>query len=256
MIPIEFGGHRFSGPGAWSDLTPKWYRQWVRWQRKGAPHVGLYALLRIWYKLKKKHLDLLDDDQRAVLVDTLFSFLSERPSHWMQPRLRVWLRRYRGPGDRLQHLTFGEFMFAESARSGIGETPTNEQMAELAAALYRPYQAGAQGERSALDKGAFDRQIKRFSYLSTDTLQGVLINYYGCHDQLVARFENLYPKTKTESSEEGGSWLDVGLNLARQTGALGTFNQLEQTNVYLVLSVLDSVMREQAELKENMKSHE
>jgi hypothetical protein len=259
MIPVEFGGYAFSGPGGWADLTPKRYRYWVRWQRTGAQHVGLYALLKLWFRMKTKHLQLLDDDQRATLVDTVFGFLSERPSHWLQPRIRIGWRRYQGPGDRLQYLTFGEFMFAESARQSFSEEPTPEQTAELAAAIYRPYDSKREGGRSAFDGVTYDQQIRRFGRLPIDVLHGILINYYGCHDQLVTRFEHLYSKRKVESSDGSGSstgWLDVGLNLARQTGALGSFHELERTNVYLVLTVLDNVMKEQAELDEKMRSND
>jgi|GEM_PF-6143704 len=225
MNEIEFGGKKFTGPDSWEKMKAAQYLQWVRWQLSGAAHVGLYALLKLWFKLKSGDLRLLDDDQRATLVDTVFAFMSERPTHWMLPRVNILLREYRGPGDRLQYLTFGEYMFAESVRKSIDGMPTHEQMAELAASIYRPYDSKREGKRAAFDAATYDDQIRRFERLSKEVLHGILINYYGCQDQLVTRFEHLYKGSSSESGS-GGTWLDVGLNLARQTTALGSFHEL------------------------------
>lgn len=244
---VKLGKWTFKGPKSWEQLSPKQYLQWVRWHLLGAPDNGLHVLLRLWFGIRYRHLRRLQGEQRIFLFDEVFAWLSQRPDQWMLPRLRVFLHRYRGPGNRLEHLSFGEFVYAESTRSGLDEQPTKAQLAELAAALYRPYQPGAAGQRLGFNRASLDSQIKRFGWIPMETLEGIRINYFGCIDQLSPRFPFVYPKS-SGGGEEPCSWLDVGLSLARQTGALGTFHQMEETNVYLVLSVLNDVLREQAEL--------
>jgi hypothetical protein len=75
---------------------------------------------------------------------------------------------------------------------------------------------------------------------------GILMNFEGCLDRFPEQYPNLYDNP---SGEEGGTWLDTGINLARSTPALGTFNELERQNLDLVLRMLDAIMKEQKELK-------
>lgn len=242
VITVDGRPHHFLGPGDWADLTPTQYLEWCRSLNVEAG-TGQFALLQRWYGLRYRDVRLLDDEQKVQLLAVL-DWTHERPSRWMIPTLGSRLGYFDGPGDRLAALTFGEFMFAEAARAA-------NLRAELAGALYHP----RSNERAFSERGINERGT-RFAKLPAEMLEGILINYLGCLDIIGERFRRVFPLPKTGDDEElnlgsdsSSNWLDIALGLARQTGALGTFQQLQQTNLFLVLPVLEQLLKEQAELQ-------
>ncbi|RYC69748.1 hypothetical protein [Spirosoma sordidisoli] len=256
MNVVVIGQHTFRGPASWDELTPRHFLQLLNWRVKlGGEPAGRWVLLQLWYGIRYRHTRLLDDDQRAWLISYL-DFLDERPERWMLPCLRVRLRRYIGPGDGLQHLTFAEFMHAEAARKRYEADGQPADLAELVAALYRPkarfFETAGDGARTLFDRRTLDTQTADMATLPGAVQLGVLMNYMGCLDRFPDQFEYLF-KPSDQGGQEGGSWLDVGISLARQTGALGTFAQLEQSNLYLVLTMLDALMKENEQLKAKLQ---
>lgn len=252
MHVIIIGKQKFTGPSAWEQITPRHYLQLLNWRIKlGGDPAGRYALLQLWFGIRYRTWRLLSDDQRVELV-SLLDFLDTRPERWLLPKLRVNTRRYIGPGDGLDHLTFGEFMHAQAARDRYRESGNLHHLAELMASLYRPkayvWQPMGDANRRLFDTRKLESQTARMALLPVSVHQGILFNYEGCLDRFPDQFEYLFPK-RNSGNGEGGTWLDVGLNLARQTSALGTFRELENTNLFLVLTMLDSLMKENEALK-------
>ena len=88
---------------------------------------------------------------------------------------------------------------------------------------------------------------------SPSVIAGTHYNYVGARTELIRLFPRIFTPASGEGDSSSNTWLDVGLSLARQTGALGTYAQLEQTNVYLVLTTLQALIEEADKLK---ASHE
>lgn len=235
IITVNGQNMTFLGPESWEEVTPRMYRQWLRsLDQEG----GEFALMQIWFGLRYIHMRWLDEEQRLALVNAI-AFTNARPRKWMLPHLQNPLAgRLYGPGSALEHLTFGEFMAAETARQ-------QEDTAMLGAVLYAP--AG----KRRFDPAAIERRLGRFTRQHKADLNSILINYLGCMDALAERFRFVFRPGNGEGA--AGSWLDIGLSLARQTNALGTYTDLESTNIYLVLPVLDAILKEQAELEKKMR---
>lgn len=256
MNVIVIGKKTFVGPAGWEHITPRHFLQLLNWRvRFGSEPAGKFVLLQLWYGIRYRHARLLDDDQRTELLSVL-DFLDERPELWILPKLTLKARSYVGPGDGLEHLTFGEFMRAQSARDKFMAKGETLHLSELVAALYRPkalfWQPAGEAKRRLFDVRRYERQALAMLQLPPAVLQGVLLNYEGCLD----RFPEQYPYLFGSASEgEGGSsWLDVGLSLARQTASLGTFYELERSDLFLVLTTLDALMKENAELKAKLEA--
>lgn len=254
MNSVVIGLKPFSGPEGYHELTPEQYWQAMNWRvRLGSDPAGRFGLLHTWYKIRYRHLSRLDDEQRLALL-SLLDFLDTRPERWMTPRVRVGAGLYVGPGDGLELLSFGEFIRAEAARTRYLNGEDRGDLAALAAALYRPralpLQVYTEGGRRPFDDRHYQAQCQRFERLDDATLQGILFNYQGCLDTYPDQFKHLFSGKKSEQNDDH-TWLDVGLSMARQTSALGNFTQLEAQNLYLVLTSLDAMMREAAELKAN-----
>jgi hypothetical protein len=229
-MTLRSGEHRvFRGPGSWEELTPDQYRQWARAVQLGNGDADAYALLMVWYGLRFRTLWQLEAEQRLQLLAVL-EFTQHRPTRWMIPIIHQEGIPFVGPGDRLGNLTFGQFMFAESARQ-------QENYLELVWALYKPRWRWAWTTLKTVDSA---------------TLDAVRINYLGCIEQLASRFPRVFRPARKGENQTGGSWLDIGLSLARSTNALGTFQELEKANLYLVLPVLESLLQEQAEAEKKL----
>ncbi|MFD1143040.1 hypothetical protein ACFQ4C_18075 [Larkinella insperata] len=245
---------QLTGPNTWEEVTPKQWLQWVRWQMGfGGADSAIFLLLQLWYGFTPAMIRRFSEDQKVQLL-ALLDWSNSRPSRWMLPNFRTRLgRQYVGPGDQLQHLSFGEFIFAEAARSRYLDTNIRADLVELTAVLYRasawPWQKKIDGARTAFDRSTLDSACKALDKLPDAIHQATLINYLGCVDVLPTQFPNLFEPPKKTSTESGGTWLDVGLNLARQSSVFGTYHQLESTNLYLVLSTLDTMQREAKELE-------
>ena len=259
MNVVVLGKRKFIGPSSWEEITPKHFLQLLNWRvQLGGEPAGRFVLLQLWYGIRYRDFRLLSDDDRVFLLSHL-DFLDQRPERWMLPQLRVNTRLYVGPGDGLEQLTFAEFMYAQAARDRFMATGLISNLSDLAAALYRSkaifWQKAGDAQRSLFDSRRYDLESRNMSRLPETVLQGILMNYEGCLDRFPEQFEYLF-KSSSESESEGGTWLDVGLGLARQTGALGTFAELERSNLFLVLTMLDAIMKENAELKAKLDKHD
>ncbi|MEZ0485441.1 hypothetical protein [Fibrella aquatica] len=235
-------------PACWEDLTPKQWGQVERVLHRQTEHYA-YALLMLWSGLTLSHLEALTTDQKLHLLE-LLRWLDTPPTKWMRGRVRVRFRRFWGPGDGLENLTFGGFLFAEAALSEYtGGNP--ESLYDLVAAVdvSRSWKFSFDGPPDFNSKllPKIAGLVKK--HWAGSMIAGTHYNYVGARTELIRLFPRIF--TPSEAGSGSSTWLDVGLSLARQTGALGTYAQLEQTNVYLVLTTLQALIEEADKLNES-----
>ena len=256
MNVIAIGARKFCGPAGWDELTARQFVQLLNWRVKmGSDPAGRFVLLQLWYGIRYRHVRALSDDDRVDLLAVL-DFIETLPERWMLPELTVNTRRWIGPGDGLANLTFGEFLRAQPARERLAETGGHKELVKLATALYRPralfFQKRGDAHRQLFDQKDFESQCAQLSGLPESVLAGIVMNYDGCLAKFPEQYKNLYSGTKSGS---GGSWLDVGLSLARQTASLGNFYDLERSDLFLVLTTLDALIKENVELKAKLEAN-
>lgn len=255
MHVIHIGQGRFAGPASWDEITPRQFRQYLNWLASGADIAGMFTLLQLWYGIRYRHSRLLDDDQRTDLLAVL-DWITTPPSRWMLPRLRVGFDQIIGPGNDLEYLTFGEFMYAQAAFDRYLDDNDVTHLPELIAALYRyrarPWQIAGYAQRQPFDPRKHERTTRQMRSLPLAIQLGIVLNFQGCLETFPAQFPCLF-SGKGSAGDGSYTWLDVGLSLARQTSALGTFAQMESTNLFLVLTSLDAIMSEQKTMADRLK---
>lgn len=240
------GPKYFTGPAGWDEITPDQYLHWVRWQTDmaGDPAVRFFLLVH-WFGVPRYLIDHMTPEHQSDLLACL-DWSQQVPDRWMLPELHMRANRWIGPGDRLGWLTFGEYMFADAAARA-------KDYPRLAAALYRPvrrlYMPAGEWSRSDFNDKRLDDQARHFARLSPEILHGIYINYLGATEHFAQLFPRLCRPAKSES-DTGAGWLDVGLSLARQTQALGSFRDIEKTSLFVVMTTLEAILEEQEKLSE------
>lgn len=274
----------FRGPSSWNELTPKEYLTALRflWNYSGQLAYGL-VLLATLYKVPLQIIDTLDEEETAIELERLRFLFGNELNKWILKKLgpdsykKKWFlpysfaRKYHGPDDQLSSLTFAEFMHAENYFSKYDLTKNEQFLNGLIAILYRPKASKQQflvsgDHRTAFNPNDVAKRSNKLSRLENDVKQAILFNYAAVRLHFASLFPNVFEtpdqdqsQATKENREQTGSWLDIGLSLARKERALGDFKDLEKTNVYLVLKVLDSVIKEykeQQEYLERIKKHD
>lgn len=164
-----------------------------------------------------------------------------------------------GPSDTLGNICFGELMFADLSLKKYKETKAELHLENLVAILFRPG-GDAQFEltgdkREPFNKSLVDIRRKRnFEKITQVQKQAVLINYIGCRELMSKSFKHVFPQAEPEAEpvKSTETWLDVAIQLARKENALGTIKDVEITNAWLVLKVLDKVIMESKEMQAEM----
>lgn len=276
-LSIRGQRHRFSGPSCYSELTA---RQAVGILRlKGLvlqePHYQFVAL-KLLYGIKfhqqrwlfdrlflkarglspedidrtlsmgQDLLDLLlwigEPDTRAsypVRRFRLYDFQFGTPRIWLG-RLLHW-RYYYGPSAGLTELSFGEFMFADQAfRAG--------DQAALAALLYRP-----RGE--AFDRHSADSRTRLFRRADPALLALIEQNFMDSLQLLARYFTNVFSKSEQTATGQpvkaGSQWLQIAINMAKLD--VTKIRDIEESNLYLALKVLDEQIRQAEELEQSLQ---
>ncbi|RYC69819.1 MULTISPECIES: hypothetical protein [Spirosoma] len=268
----------FSGPSGWAELSEQQAIQMTRVRLSIQDHQErVFVALRVLYGMKPRDQRWLFDaaflrrqglSPEAIdltlsiggqLLDTL-AWIGEPDARF--PRRfrvydfqfgtpRVWLGRlgnrqiFSGPAEALSDCTFEDFMFAEKAfRSN------NRPL--LAAVLCRPLGKG----RPALDKDRVANYVSRFARLDPALLERFYFGFGSSLLVLKRHFPQVFDPPGGSSTNSGkptsGSWLDVAINMAKLD--VTKIRDIEQTNLYLALKVLNEQIRQADEMKQQLEA--
>ncbi|MCX6216491.1 hypothetical protein [Spirosoma sp.] len=281
---------RFEGPSGWDKLSPAQAVALMRFRYRvaGEPQT-IFPVLALIYGFTKEHQRWLFDERflrrknipeetrfqalqyGQALIDSirwigesqpgpsfLVSQFSQFSYRYGTPRVllrRLFDRqRYYAPREGLSSSTFEEFMYAEKAYK-------DKNFALLTAILYRPATSEKQktGDiRLPLDKHTVEKRAKRFERLEPALIALVVAHYEACQQNLQRAFPRVFPKQlilegqqPPKPQKNAGNWLDVALGLAKLD--VTKISQIEQTNLYLALKVLDEQIRQADELEKELE---
>jgi hypothetical protein len=257
----------FTGPGNWEELSKEQFLAAINSKIKiESEFEQAIVLAQIFFDIPLKMVKQLTTVQ-AIQLAGVVNFLYEAQitlSKWHLPFIfRIGKPTLAGPTDRLGNLSFGELMFADLAVSEYQKTKNVAVLDKLIVILYREKnndlyeQSGDYREK--FNKNLVAQRLKDLGEIAEEKRQAVLINYIGCRELMSKSFKNVFPERKTEEAPAASkeTWLDVAIQLARKEKALGTIKEVEETNAWLVLKVLDKVIQESEELQaelDKMKS--
>lgn len=253
----------FKGPASWADLSKAQFML-VMNTKATLNDVFKQAILLVQLlfgiPLKSmKELNAIQAIQVAGVVNFLFEGDQEM-SVWHVPKI---LRRMKeplyGPGNKLANITFAEFMFADICVENYLKTKDEKFLNQLIGVLFREgnqKQLEETGDiRFEFNKAKIDAVVLEAEKFSSAIKNAVLINYLGCKKALIKPLKNVFPDRKEQEVSQPGqsqSWLDVAIQLARKEHALGSLYEIEKSNAFLVLKVLDKVIAESIEMQEEL----
>lgn len=276
----------YSGPSCWQELTPRQAVVLIRFRERINQDLSiLFPVLELLYGIRLSQQKWLFDErflkrkklagtdryralsQGQALIDTLnwigqtepdadFLVNSFRLYDFQYGSARVLSvrllhpTRYHGPASGLENCTVGEFMYAEQAFLA-------GDLAQLAAILYRPARWWNRDEdvRRPFRVSQVDRRAARFRRLDPALLSLIYLHYAACQRELHRCFPNVFVKkdeiqASQPAKNPSATWLDVVINMAGLD--VTKVGQIEKTNLYLTLKVLDEKIRQADELEEQM----
>ncbi|MGB4776636.1 MAG: hypothetical protein WBP45_15770 [Daejeonella sp.] len=259
-----------TGPGSYDELSAQQLVIFMRAKRKEKdPFCQALVLVKLFFKIPATYIKKLNKIQ-AMQLASLVNFLYEpalKIEKWLISSIstRHWLKRnfFYGPADGLENICFAEFFYADDRFSKYQNTNDPVKLNELIGILYRKKDEVSNQDntgdiRIPFNKHTIEKNGLQVSGLNEDTKRAILLNYIGCRTLLAGYFKNLFPQVKedeekTDQPATNGSWLELAIQLARKERALGTFSEMELQNAYLVLKVLDKVIEEAEEMKEEIE---
>lgn len=270
--------HRFSGPSCWEELSAKQAIGLVRYLQGYMEQPALvFPLLQLIYSIKPRQARYLFDDAwlrswgfgkghihillqyGQSLINTLeWSHITRPGARFLVNSFRLYdfqygtwrvlfrrpfaRRQYWAPDEAMGDATFEEFMYADRAYEA-------RNLAQLAAVLYRPKQAG---KREAFDEQTLDARTKRFAQLDPTLLELIGGQFYAVKQELQYRFGFVFPTDPlTEVSDKKGSWLDVMIGMAKHDAT--KVEPIGKLNLYLAIKVLNDQLRQAKELEAELE---
>jgi len=255
----------YKGPDKWAELTKAQFMLVMNAKATlsdSFKQAILLVQLLFAVKLQSiKKLTTVQAIQLAGIVNFLFEGDQEMGA-WHVPKI---LRRMKeplyGPGNKLANITFAEFMFADICVENYLKTKDEKFLNQLIGVLFREGNEKQKFEtgdiRFEFNKAKIDAVVLEAEKFSQAIKNAVLINYLGCKKALIKPLKNVFPDRKEQQDEKPGqsqSWLDVAIQLARKEHALGSLYEIEKSNAFLVLKVLDKVIAESVEMQEELNS--
>lgn len=273
----------FSGPSNWDELSPTQAVALMRFRSRVAGQLAVvFPVLDLLYGFKPKQLRWLFDERflkksgidqpqqlRALelgqaLINALrWSGQTQPGPAFLVPCFRrfsfrygtlsvllnrlLHSRRFYAPEESLANLSFEEFMYAEKAYR-------DQDFALLAAILYRPKK---RRQRIAFDNETVNQRAAWFSELEPALLALIVLQYEACQQYLQKCFPLVFPKkitpeTSTQKADKpAGNWLEIAISMAKLD--VTKIRQIEQTNLYLALKVLDEQIRQAQELEDQLE---
>ena len=244
----------YTGAEKWGELTTPQFLAVMRAKSLlDDPFKQAVVLAQVLFDIPLELVQRLTTVQATQLAGVV-TFVFEGAVEIDQWHLTHLLRRGKsalyGPSETLGNICFGELMFADLYLRKYQKTKDLKDLDFLVAILYRE----GDGEnrlttgdtRNVFNKNLVEEQAKQLASIKEVTKQAVLVNYIGCRAVMAKSFPNVFPQRKVDEvvKESRETWLDVGIQLARKEHALGTIAEVEATNAWLVLKVLDKVIGE------------
>lgn len=250
--------HTYTGPKGWEEVsTAQLFLQLYRLSVIGLTvPAARFIALRLVYRMPERVSKLLfnpkQDMERHLLLgselmNTVRWIWDELPRRrWHLPALRVKWGRLHGPGDRLKHMTFGQFMFVERYFESTQEEGKNyaDDMRHLVACLYLP-------RKTAFDPETVSTRARWMATVPPDQQQAVRMNYLGLRYQLTLDFKEVFcapgdvPSAKPSATQAG--WLDVALDLAGED--IRKLHDYETTDLFVMMKVLQKAVLRAREMK-------
>lgn len=270
MTKLTINDQDYSGPSSWDELTTrKQYLKLFKLSRVAvsAPFARFLAL-KIIYGISKRvsklffdnrdripeEKDFLSPSDRAILLglqlmDTIQWIWDKLPlQKFHYQDIRIFGRKFNGPGDSFGEMKFGQYMFVERFFEALRKEGQDykQNLHLFLASLYR------RDNSAEWNKKEIDQNLKWVRWISPKTQEAIVFNYAGLRYQLTQDFKEVFPKpaegeTQTAKAKNASGWLDILLSITEKD--LRMLYSYENADLFLVMKVLTNVIRQNKELE-------
>jgi hypothetical protein len=182
------------------------------------------------------------DVDRMMYVDTVHSFIMNKPGPLKNPLQTIGL--LRGPADSFDDLSTDEFFCANTFLENYDTLGDEKHFNLFLATLYRP--AEKNGSRPEFKLNGLEKEAEKVRITKMTTTQRMIIRLWFIANLTELRDSN--PNAFSGKSNSEGDFVELMLQLAKD-GPFGKFQEVQRTNVALVMKELDRISKEAEKLK-------
>ena len=187
--------------------------------------------------------------QLEPLLDWVYS--KNRLKKWLVQGVLVSGTAYFGPQNGLSNLSAEEFAYTEAAFEQYMADEKEEQLHRLFAILYRKGHWW-NGKRPVFDAEKLEKNIRRTKSVKLFVKRAVMLNYAGCRNFIISAHPHIWKQVMQDKlnptfKPQFTRWLAIFMNLAGDK--FGTYAQTLKTDVWLVLTDMESKAKQAEELE-------
>ncbi|RVU01080.1 hypothetical protein EOD41_10725 [Mucilaginibacter limnophilus] len=190
----------------------------------------------------------------------LITWVYEKPliKAWIIKKLRISGESYYGPKDRLANLTAEEFMFCEGAYQRYLGSNDYKYLDILIAVLYQK-KHWFTGNRKKYSMESAGEHERHFKGLKKYVKRAIAINYAGCRNFIIQAFPYIWKESEETTAIDAGTgtqitnWASLFHDVAGDK--FGYYDEVLQTNIWLVLMDMNKKSKYNEELEEKLRSN-
>jgi hypothetical protein len=275
MIPVELRfedgtSKQYLIPQSFEELTEEQFvKAIVIMKRSETNPSDQWLLLMLLMKISLKDLKTLNEVQCVELLSSMqFLYDAEKlPSKQIIKKLygqhsRLARIALYGPGDVLKHLTFGEFLAAETKLDRFTQTSNVSELDQFCGILYRrsnPDRKEYSDRRVGFDGGLLEANGKYFAGVEVGIKTALVVNYTGMKRRFPSMYQNVFPPALQDEEDDeqqvkpkprkssSMAWLNTLVSLAGRD--VTKVKDIEQSPLHTVLKVLDDLIQHNQEMK-------
>lgn len=199
-------------------------------------------------------LDFLYDEQQYPYKDMIGSFGNS-----------IFGDTFYGPGNGLSHLTFEEFIAAETRLELYTKNPTEhaDKLDEFCGILYRETSAQYKllaDKRIPFNEGLIPHYAQKIKETEPHIKDAIVLIFQGCKAQFPKLYRHLYPESlqKTEKKPTGVkpksqalTWLNMVISMAERD--VTKIDDIHKSPLHRALKVLDESIAYNNKVREDMR---
>lgn len=243
--------YEFEHPSSWPELTA------VQLIAVACLYHGTISerrLLQVMLEMPKKIIRQLDDFHVYKLIELMEFLKDKRPpfQEFILQELKVGRIKFIAPDKRLQGVTFGEFIFADTYYMDYAQDSDESKLNKFIACFYRD---AVKGKKVPFDEKEIEARAGLIGKLPLHEREAVAMNYGMIREWLERCYIHVFPKVDEESKKpkkkkaSNGSWVDVFDNVVGDD--LVNEQRYAQLSVMNVLRKMNKAIRENNKKKRN-----
>lgn len=252
-IQYSIGGKAryFEGPSEWKEMNSQQYLATIKILLSvESSSENVWAIPPILLNIPLKEYFQMNITQRTTLLVS-FQHLrefKELPVKWLISKIKVGVRIWHGPNEKLSNLVFAEFMYAETMLERYYKKKDSWELDRFIAIFYRPN--NFLGSRPKFDNKQVDERAKALKNLPFHVKTAILLNYQGWKYNLKRLFPYVFQEGSSEDTTQSSNWLEQAVRLAEHKQS--EVDVIKNTNLYEILASFNLRLKDHEAYKKSL----